>query len=102
MGAWIAYGLGSVNRDLPTFTVLVSRGSGRQARQNQPLYERLWGSRLPPLKIPRRKTSVAPGDPVLYLTNPSGSYHAACAAICSTNSADLNEIHARASRRPRD
>src|SRR5271155_3693949 len=39
MGAWIAYGLGSLNQDLPSFVVLLSRGGPAQ-----PLYDRLWGS----------------------------------------------------------
>src|ERR1700720_3342181 len=38
MGAWVAYGLGSENQDLPAFVVLISRG-----RTDQPLYDRLWG-----------------------------------------------------------
>ncbi len=42
MGAWVAYGLGSVNNDLPAFAVLVSRGTGHPV--DQPLYDRLWGA----------------------------------------------------------
>ncbi|MGI9429155.1 MAG: DUF1501 domain-containing protein, partial [Bythopirellula sp.] len=37
LGAWVAYGLGAMNRDLPAFIVMVSRGTGRQA--GQPLYD---------------------------------------------------------------
>ena len=40
LGAWIAYGLGSENQDLPAFVVMVSVG----ASSDQPLYDRLWGS----------------------------------------------------------
>jgi len=64
-GAWISYGLGSLNRDLPTFVALTS-GSG-----GQPLYDRLWGSGF----LPTRHQGVKfrrSGDPVLYLSNPPG------------------------------
>jgi hypothetical protein len=40
MGSWISYGLGSENKDLPAFVVMVSLG----ASSDQPLYDRLWGS----------------------------------------------------------
>src|SRR5213594_3610801 len=40
MGSWIAYGLGSENKELPAFVVMVSLG----ASADQPLYDRLWGS----------------------------------------------------------
>ena len=69
MGAWISYGLGSMNRDLPTFVALSSRGSGRPSCQ--PLYDRLWGSGFLPSVyqgVKFRGTS----DPVLYLSDPSG------------------------------
>ena len=39
MGAWISYGLGSENQDLPAFVAMISRGTGRP--NGQPLYERL-------------------------------------------------------------
>ena len=68
IGAWLSYGLGSENRDLPAFVVMVSRGS---ARSGQPLYDRLWGSGFLPSKYQGvRFNSV--GDPVLFLSNPSG------------------------------
>merc|ERR1711960_94545 len=38
MGAWISYGLGSMNKNLPDFCVLVTKDKG-----GQPLYSRLWG-----------------------------------------------------------
>jgi hypothetical protein len=69
MGAWVAYGLGAVNRDLPAFMVLVSRGSGRSA--DQPLYDRLWGSGFLPSQYQGVKLRSAQ-DPVLYLGNPGG------------------------------
>ena len=70
LGAWLSYGLGSENDELPTFVVLISRGSGRP--NCQPLYDRLWGSGF----LPSRHQGVkfmASGDPVLYLNDPPGS-----------------------------
>ncbi len=73
MGAWVAYGLGTANLNLPTFMVLVSRGTGRAA--GQPLYDRLWGSGVLPTRYQGVKLRSGE-DPVLYLANPGG---------CSTN-----------------
>src|SRR5439155_11011952 len=42
MGAWVSYGLGSENHDLPAFVVMISQGSGNP--NDQPLYDRLWGT----------------------------------------------------------
>lgn len=69
MGAWVTYGLGSANRDLPAFVALSSRGSGRPSCQ--PLYDRLWGSGFLPSVYQGVKFQGA-GDPVLYLTDPPG------------------------------
>lgn len=69
MGAWIAYGLGGMSRNLPTFVVMTSRGTGRAA--GQPLYDRLWGSGFLPSKHQGVKLRAAE-DPVLYLANPAG------------------------------
>lgn len=69
MGAWLSYGLGSANKDLPTFVVLHSTWSAK--RDAQALYSRLWGSGW----LPSRHQGVAlrtSGDPVLYLSNPDG------------------------------
>lgn len=69
IGAWVAYGLGTVNSDLPAYTVLVSRGTGRTA--SQPLYDRLWGSGF----LPTRHQGVklrGGQEPVLFLDNPPG------------------------------
>jgi hypothetical protein len=68
-GAWTSYGLGSENKDLPSFVVLISRGSA--ARPADPLYARLWGSAF----LPSNHQGVSfrsSGDPVLYLSNPPG------------------------------
>ena len=69
IGAWLAYGLGSENRDLPAFVVMVSHGSGNSG--DQPLYDRLWGSGFLASKYQGVKFRSA-GDPVLYLSNPEG------------------------------
>lgn len=69
MGAWVAYGLGTSNRDLPTFMVMVSRGTGRQA--GQPLYDRLWGSGVLPTHYQGVKMRSGE-EPVLYISNPAG------------------------------
>jgi len=65
VGAWISYGLGSMNRNLPEFIVLNCEPRG------QALYSRLWGSGF----LPSKHAGVAfreQGDPVLYLSNPGG------------------------------
>jgi Protein of unknown function (DUF1501) len=69
IGAWLSYGLGSENENLPSFVVLVSQGSGNKG--DQPLYDRLWGSGFLPSKYQGVKFRST-GDPVLYLSNPEG------------------------------
>jgi hypothetical protein len=74
LGAWLAYGLGSANRDLPDYVVLISQGSGNPT--DQPLYDRLWGSGFLPTRFQGVKFRAG-GDPVLYLANPPGLDEAA-------------------------
>ncbi len=69
IGAWLSYGLGSMNEDLPTFVAMVSNGTGRPG--GQPLYDRLWGSGFLPTTHQGVKFRGV-GDPVLYLNNPKG------------------------------
>jgi hypothetical protein len=69
IGAWLSYGLGSESKDLPAFVVMVSQGTGRP--NDQPLYDRLWGSGFLPSKYQGVKFRSV-GDPVLYLSNPAG------------------------------
>lgn len=68
-GAWLSYGLGSMNENLPSFVVLhstVNGGFGGQA-----LYARLWGAGF--LSTLHQGVSLrSNGDPVLYLSNPEG------------------------------
>ncbi len=69
MGAWVDYGLGSLNRDLPAFVVLHSVASEGAAGQG--LLARLWGAGF----LPSRHQGVqfrSSGDPVLYLGDPPG------------------------------
>jgi hypothetical protein len=69
IGSWVSYGLGSENSNLPAFVVMISIGTGN--KNDQPLYDRLWGSGF----IPSSHQGVklrGQGDPVLYLSNPPG------------------------------
>jgi hypothetical protein len=74
IGAWLSYGLGSETKDLPAFVVLISQGTGNP--NDQPLYDRLWGSGFLPSKYQGVKFRSV-GDPVLYLSNPEGLSDAA-------------------------
>lgn len=70
MGAWLSYGLGSMNEDLPSFVVMPSAfWSGKVNVQG--LYARLWGSGFLPSKY-QGSAFQATGDPVLFLSNPAG------------------------------
>src|SRR3954447_19677240 len=66
MGAWLSYGLGSSNENLPAFVVLISKD-----RIDQPLYSRLWGNGFLP-SIHQGVQFRSGGDPVLFLQNPDG------------------------------
>lgn len=66
IGSWLSYGLGSDNKNLPEFVVLVTKD-----KYGQPLYSRSWGNGF----LPSQHQGVqfrAGKDPVLYLTNPPG------------------------------
>lgn len=69
LGSWAAYGLGSLNENLPTFVVLVATPSNRE--QEQAISARLWSSGF----LPGHFTGVSfrsKGDPILYINNPEG------------------------------
>jgi hypothetical protein len=69
MGAWVSYGLGSENDNLPAFVVLVSQAHALNT--DQPLFSRLWGSGF----LPSNHQGVkfrAGSDPVLFLSDPPG------------------------------
>ncbi len=66
IGAWLSYGLGSDNENLPAFVVLITKG-----KSDQPLYSRLWGTGFLPSKY--QGVQFRSGkEPVLYLNNPAG------------------------------
>ena len=66
MGSWVSYGLGSDNKNLPEFVVLVTKN-----KSGQPLYARSWGNGFLPSKY--QGVQFRSGkDPVLYLENPPG------------------------------
>lgn len=69
IGSWLSYGLGTDNKNLPNFIVLVSKNAG-----GQPLYARLWGNGF----LPSRHQGVqfrSGKDPVLFLNDPNGFHH---------------------------
>jgi uncharacterized protein (DUF1501 family) len=65
MGAWLSYGLGSENRNLPAFVVLVSGTANPDGGAS------LWGSGFLPT-IHQGVQLRSQGDPVLFLSNPEG------------------------------
>jgi hypothetical protein len=66
LGAWVSYGLGTENQDLPAFVVMISVGSS-----DQPLYDRLWGTGFLPSRYQGVKLRSV-GSPVLYINDPEG------------------------------
>jgi uncharacterized protein DUF1501 len=64
LGAWVTYGLGTMNQDLPAFVVMIT-GSG------QSLAERQWGTGFMPSQYQGIKLRSV-GDPVLYVSDPPG------------------------------
>ncbi len=69
LGAWVSYGLGSLNDNLPTFVVLVARPTNTE--QLQAISARLWSSGY--LSGEHAGVSFrSGGDPILYINNPPG------------------------------
>jgi hypothetical protein len=67
IGSWLSYGLGTMNRNLPEFVVLLTGGG-------QPVLSRYWHNGF----LPSKHQGVqfqSKGDPVLYLSNPAGIDH---------------------------
>ena len=91
MGAWVDYGLGRINENLPAFVVLVSVN---KERAGQGLLSRLWGSGF----LPSRHQGVqfrGAGEPVLYLGDPPGMTRER-RRLMLDGLADLNRLgHAR-------
>ena len=69
IGAWLSYGLGTANEDLPAFVVMQASWTGR--KEAQALFSRLWGNGFLPSKH-QGVTLRSKGDPVLFLSNPPG------------------------------
>jgi hypothetical protein len=92
IGAWVHYGLGSDNENLPAFVVLVTRG-----KVDQPLYSRLWGSGF----LPSQHQGVqfrAGKEAVLYLNNPDGTSPESRRLMLDR----LRELHVHAAERTGD
>lgn len=67
MGSWVSYGLGSENKNLPAFTVLLSKGKGN----GQGVYSKLWSNGF--LDSIHQGVQFSSGeDPILYLNDPEG------------------------------
>lgn len=67
LGAWLSYGLGSMNENLPHYVVMHAHSNHAE----QSLFNRLWGSGF----LPADHQGIlmrSQGDPVLYLSNPAG------------------------------
>lgn len=69
MGAWVNYGLGSENQNLPAYVVLVSQANS--VNNDQPLFSRLWGNGFLPSQYQGVKFRSG-GDAVLFLGDPPG------------------------------
>jgi hypothetical protein len=87
-GAWVSFGLGTENANLPTFVALVSKPSGMV--NSQPLHERMWGAGFLPAKYQGVRFTPTK-DPVLYLSNPEGISSARRRAMLDDLS-ELNQI----------
>lgn len=86
MGAWLSYGLGNENKNLPAFTVLLSRGIGN----GQGVYSKLWTNGF--LDSVHQGVQFSSGeDPVLYLKDPKGMSRAERRKILD-NLAELNQM----------
>jgi hypothetical protein len=69
MGAWLSYGLGSENQNLPAFVVLLSQAQALNA--DQPLFSRLWASGFLPSSFQGVRFRAG-SAPVLFLQDPPG------------------------------
>ena len=94
IGAWLMYGLGSANENLPGFVVLTSEGGG----QGQPIASRQWSSGFLPSRYQGVKLNSV-GEPVYYIRSPDGVSHQ-CQSEIIQAIVDLNKEHARAIEAP--
>ena len=96
LGSWVSYGLGSMNENMPAYTILLSQGNGKNP--GQPIFSRLWGSGF----LPSQHQGVqlrSSGDPVLYLNDPKGIKRENRRMMLDQLK-ELNEIHYQNSRDP--
>jgi len=87
IGSWIAYGLGSENKDLPAFIVMISQGVGG----TQALADRMWNSGFLSTKYAGVKFRAG-HDPVLFLSNPEG-YDTAARRRFLNDLDNMNELN---------
>jgi hypothetical protein len=90
LGSWIAYGLGSMNQNLPTFVVLNATHS-HPAAGVQAISARLWSSGF----LPAQHAGVAlrsGNQPVLYLNNPPG-VDRSVRRVMLDGLSELNQLH---------
>ena len=86
MGAWASYGLGSENKNLPAFSVLLSRGKGN----GQGVYSKLWSNGF--LDSTHQGVVFSSGeDPILYLNDPDGTDRSARRKMLD-NLSELNSM----------
>ncbi len=94
MGAWATYGLGSESENLPGFVVMTSRD--KEATCGQIFYDFYWGSGFLPSKYQGVKFRGG-GEPVLYLSNPSGLKREVRRELlddlAALNQSRLDEVH---------
>ena len=87
MGSWLSYGLGSENKNLPAFCVLLSRGRGN----GQGVYAKLWTNGF--LDSVHQGVQFSSGEePVLYLNDPAG-YDKVARRKMLDNLAELNSMN---------
>ena len=96
IGSWISYGLGSENKNLPGFVVMISQKSA--INTDQPLFSRLWSAGFLPSSYQGVKFRAG-SDPVLYLNDPDGMTTDTRRRILNLSS-QLNQLHADAYHDP--
>ena len=96
MGAWLSYGLGSENKNLPAFTVLLSRGIGN----GQGVYSKLWSNGF--LDSIHQGVQFSSGEnPVLFINDPKGMDRHNRRKMLD-NLAELNQLSLQGVWRPRN
>jgi len=90
IGSWVSYGLGSENKNLPGFVVMISQKAA--INTDQPLFSRLWSSGFLPSSYQGVKFRAG-SDPVLYLNDPEGMSKASRRGILDLSS-KLNQMRA--------